>query len=884
MSDIYGWGKNGHGELLGADGEQKYAMPLDDYGDFVDIQLGKDFVTVLRSDGTVWAVGNGSDGNLGQGDYIDSTELVDVGLTGVTKIIATTNTVVLKDDGTVWTWGSPAQGVDQYLGIGAYDMIPSPVPNTPHQVVKMPPGGLGGGEDMSPSAFPPLDNIVDLWAGYMSFWALRGDGLLFTWGQYNHIAFREDDLNPGEYELPNIGFDKYPGMVPFTLKPDDWHFGFVASEVSDIQFGKAFGVILKTDSTLVSFGTAEGINNANALGRTDWLGSSDEGISADEGMYLPAAMDISGVEAIACGMDHGVALKSDGTVWCWGRNDSGQLGTGSWDDEEVPAQVVNKDETGFLEDIVSIAAGDYHTVALATDGTVWTWGNGDNGELGDGTKEDSNKPVEIGIEGPVLVEEFNACEDELPAIPDPEPDPEPGWPIPGDPEMPAPVTPVIPTPGGTVGIAPGGPPYVEIPLPPNTPIPPPGTPINYTPPGATMPIPATVDNIQVPEPGLDPCNTGMPAPMGGICAPGGGSAPGGNVGGMPPGGAMPPGGGKPPGGGPIVGGPGSGGVPPGGTPPGGGTTSKYFTAEKCYKNTLVTTILNQLAGMLNIAPPQIPGAPCTEKYTGCFAKGSSIFDAMRKMAALCTGEIIIPPIEPPIIIPPSPTNVHHYLHEDYNIFFLERVYDAQDLFHHVEAFRPALYRNGVEVLPGVSKISLISSPFNPSPTSIKLHPVYDYNLTEAQIQNIANLEAGKLSGQGARMRVTTLQSNTYALYDHLHMIRPSIDWYTDWMIRSIEHSYSAEGHLSIIEATWIGVDADYDMTEEEVLGIPGAYVPPGDPALPGDPVQTEELFNVVTESGDTIYLEQEGLAPDWNNVTTEEGEYITTDEGNTVID
>src|SRR5205814_459677 len=63
---------------------------------------------------------------------------------------------------------------------------------------------------------------------------------------------------------------------------------------------------------------------------------------------------------------HSMALKTDGTVWTWGENSRGQLGDGTTVGRTSPAQV--------MSGVKSIAAGDYHSLALKTDGTVWGWG------------------------------------------------------------------------------------------------------------------------------------------------------------------------------------------------------------------------------------------------------------------------------------------------------------------------------------------------------------------------------------------------------------------------------------------------------------------------------------------------------------------------------
>jgi alpha-tubulin suppressor-like RCC1 family protein len=82
------------------------------------------------------------------------------------------------------------------------------------------------------------------------------------------------------------------------------------------------------------------------------------------------------VTQVAAGEDFGVALKADGTVWTWGRNDTGQLGDGTQSDAQVPKQIPN------LSGITQVSAGIGHVLALASDGTVWAWGANGTGQVG----------------------------------------------------------------------------------------------------------------------------------------------------------------------------------------------------------------------------------------------------------------------------------------------------------------------------------------------------------------------------------------------------------------------------------------------------------------------------------------------------------------------
>ncbi|HCX71935.1 MAG TPA: RCC1 repeat-containing protein, partial [Firmicutes bacterium] len=100
--------------------------------------------------------------------------------------------------------------------------------------------------------------------------------------------------------------------------------------------------------------------------------------------------DLSNVTAITAGMSHTVALKNDGTVWAWGRNDMGQLGDGTTSTPRLTPVVVSG-----LSNVTAITAGLSHTVALKDDGTVWAWGYNAYGQLGDGTTSDRSAPVQV---------------------------------------------------------------------------------------------------------------------------------------------------------------------------------------------------------------------------------------------------------------------------------------------------------------------------------------------------------------------------------------------------------------------------------------------------------------------------------------------------------
>jgi alpha-tubulin suppressor-like RCC1 family protein len=95
--------------------------------------------------------------------------------------------------------------------------------------------------------------------------------------------------------------------------------------------------------------------------------------------------NLAGVKAVDVGGTHAVALMPDGTVWSWGMNNNLELG-GSRPAGDEPAPVAG------LDQVTALAAGGAHTLALRRDGTVWAWGQNIFGQLGDGTRANMGPP------------------------------------------------------------------------------------------------------------------------------------------------------------------------------------------------------------------------------------------------------------------------------------------------------------------------------------------------------------------------------------------------------------------------------------------------------------------------------------------------------------
>lgn len=135
-----------------------------------------------------------------------------------------------------------------------------------------------------------------------------------------------------------------------------------------ISSGLTHNLLLTSDGDVWAWGS-------NSYGECG-TNQSDESIS----VLTPVKVPISNVKAIATGNNFSVALKDDGTVWTWGENKNGELGIGTTDNDPhtIPLQV------GGLPKIKSISANLGLIMALDEDGTVWTWGRNEWGQLGDG--------------------------------------------------------------------------------------------------------------------------------------------------------------------------------------------------------------------------------------------------------------------------------------------------------------------------------------------------------------------------------------------------------------------------------------------------------------------------------------------------------------------
>jgi alpha-tubulin suppressor-like RCC1 family protein len=150
-----------------------------------------------------------------------------------------------------------------------------------------------------------------------------------------------------------------------------------------VSVGERHGLVLASDGSLWSWGSdflgwpVLGLGNVRSQTRLHRIGKDTDWVS------------------ISAGTAHNIAIKADGSLWAWGENLRGQFGVGTSGRQNPMATVPVPSASGH--DWKQAVAGGTHTVALKKDGTLWAWGNNWAGTLGTGSTNDSAVPVQVGL-------------------------------------------------------------------------------------------------------------------------------------------------------------------------------------------------------------------------------------------------------------------------------------------------------------------------------------------------------------------------------------------------------------------------------------------------------------------------------------------------------
>jgi len=297
----------------------------------------------IKTDGTLWTWGNNNKGQLGTGNTTDRSspgttagggtdwKLVAVGGNDSSYQYFNGPVGGIKTDGTLWTWGDNYNGC---LGTGNTTSRSSPGTTA------------GGGSNWKQLAFGTFRTAA----------AVKTDGTLWTWG------------------------DNYRGQLGDGTTTNRSSPGTTAGGGTTwkaVSIGRRFSLAIKTDGTLWSWGE----NISGELGDGTTTNRSSPGSAS-------TVSSTTGWKSISAGHNHAGAIKGDGSLLMWGSNSYGAIGDGTTNDKTYATAGPAGGGTNWKQ----ISAGYYFSAAVKTDGTLWTWGYNNFGQLGDNTTTNRSSP------------------------------------------------------------------------------------------------------------------------------------------------------------------------------------------------------------------------------------------------------------------------------------------------------------------------------------------------------------------------------------------------------------------------------------------------------------------------------------------------------------
>lgn len=295
-----------------------------------------------------YAWGNNRSGQLGLGSEVSVgypsviEDLKRVKIESIWTSSQCNSSSAISSAGEILTWGN---GSDNILGHDSTDsnvLIPTRV-NLEHSFKKI---AMGAGHMLG------LSSSGEVWS-----WGLD------DCGQCGQEQVKKSS-NPREFR-PSVLKGRSPSKV--LNIPD---------RVIDVTAGRYFSIALTEKGEVYTWG----------VGREYALGHG----SRDTLKQATKLATLSSIKQVSAGRNFAVALDNEGNVYTWGTNDYGQLGLGQNDRFQATPQKVR-----FVSNVVQVACGDFHVLALTADGEVYSWGNGTDGQLGIGTNSNQTTPTLI---------------------------------------------------------------------------------------------------------------------------------------------------------------------------------------------------------------------------------------------------------------------------------------------------------------------------------------------------------------------------------------------------------------------------------------------------------------------------------------------------------
>lgn len=366
------------------------------------LAAGRAHTCALRRDGSVDCWGDNSHGQLGDGTTTGRPKRAPVkGLPGKpSQLVAGGDHTCARIGGSVWCWGAdtygelgdastasartvPVQaiGVSTATSVDVGGTFACAILSTGHAICwgANDKGQLGDGTTTPRSKAQP-DREVGSNKG-----TVEGLPLLSISAGPSHACSRRASGGVafwGDNSFSQSGVAA-PTTTPFFVSPTD---GLPAPDGSFID-----------DASAVAAG-GKHCCAVRAMGVVICWGADDRGQLGDDDIAVGTgkkdfvsvvALPAASPSTLTLGDEHTCVRSTIGPVYCWGRNDLGQLGIGTTGaDQSVPQQIPD------LKNVIELVAGGSHTCARTSSGDVWCWGSNASGQLGDGSHSNRPKPVE----------------------------------------------------------------------------------------------------------------------------------------------------------------------------------------------------------------------------------------------------------------------------------------------------------------------------------------------------------------------------------------------------------------------------------------------------------------------------------------------------------